>query len=194
MSWQIIVQNSLKDTNKWPSFIVCVVFVVCGHSVTERFPPVLWARLSALCYSGAENTRTSHGENAHLFMHIYMYISEPESLTHPCVCVCVCAQMYSQQPDQYEAPDKDFMIVALDLLSGLAEGLGGHVDQLVARSNIMTLLFQCMQVQCVRGSKNVWCTVKKESCFNLKCAALILSLVNLKCEVVISDNFDIWVD
>lgn len=55
--------------------------------------------------------------------------------------------MYSQQPDQYEAPDKDFMIVALDLLSGLAEGLGGHVDTLVARSNIMTLLFQCMQVR-----------------------------------------------
>ncbi|KAJ8283450.1 hypothetical protein COCON_G00023000 [Conger conger] len=55
------------------------------------------------------------------------------------------AMMYSQHPEQYEAPDKDFMIVALDLLSGLAEGLGGHVDQLVARSNIMTLLFQCMQ-------------------------------------------------
>ncbi|XP_069803808.1 transportin-2 isoform X2 [Dendropsophus ebraccatus] len=55
------------------------------------------------------------------------------------------AMMYSQHPDQYEAPDKDFMIVALDLLSGLAEGLGGHVEQLVARSNIMTLLFQCMQ-------------------------------------------------
>lgn len=54
--------------------------------------------------------------------------------------------MYSQHPDQYEAPDKDFMIVALDLLSGLAEGLGCHVEQLVARSNIMTLLFQCMQV------------------------------------------------
>ncbi|KAL0198426.1 hypothetical protein M9458_006966, partial [Cirrhinus mrigala] len=53
--------------------------------------------------------------------------------------------MYNQHPDQYEAPDKDFMIVALDLLSGLAEGLGGHVEQLVTRSNIMTLLFQCMQ-------------------------------------------------
>lgn len=55
--------------------------------------------------------------------------------------------MYNQHPEQYEAPDKDFMIVALDLLSGLAEGLGGHVEQLVARSNIMTLLFQCMQVR-----------------------------------------------
>ncbi|TNN80586.1 Transportin-2 [Liparis tanakae] len=55
------------------------------------------------------------------------------------------AMMYNQHPDQYEAPDKDFMIVALDLLSGLAEGLGAHVEQLVARSNIMTLLFQCMQ-------------------------------------------------
>uniref|UniRef100_A0A8C1HQL1 Transportin 2a n=1 Tax=Cyprinus carpio carpio TaxID=630221 RepID=A0A8C1HQL1_CYPCA len=54
-------------------------------------------------------------------------------------------QMYNQHPDQYEAPDKDFMIVALDLLSGLAEGLGAHVEQLVTRSNIMTLIFQCMQ-------------------------------------------------
>lgn len=56
-------------------------------------------------------------------------------------------QMYNQHPDQYEAPDKDFMIVALDLLSGLAEGLGDKVENLVARSNIMTLLFQCMQVK-----------------------------------------------
>ncbi|XP_078740908.1 transportin-1-like [Lampetra fluviatilis] len=44
-----------------------------------------------------------------------------------------------------EAPDKDFMIVALDLLSGLAEGLGGHIEQLVARSSILVLMFQCMQ-------------------------------------------------
>lgn len=67
----------------------------------------------------------------------------PPALTS---CLPHCAQMYTQHPEQYEAPDKDFMIVALDLLSGLAEGLGGHVEQLVARSNIMTLLFQCMQV------------------------------------------------
>ncbi|XP_031565450.1 transportin-1-like [Actinia tenebrosa] len=49
------------------------------------------------------------------------------------------------QPEQYEPPDKDFMIVALDLLSGLAEGLEGQIEQFVVRSNIMTLLFQCMQ-------------------------------------------------
>lgn len=40
------------------------------------------------------------------------------------------------------------MIVALDLLSGLAEGLGGTIEQLVARSNILTLMYQCMQVEC----------------------------------------------
>jgi len=50
------------------------------------------------------------------------------------------------QPDQFEPPDKDFMIVALDLLSGLAEGLEGQIEQFVVSSNIMTLLFQCMQV------------------------------------------------
>ncbi|EEB14578.1 transportin-2, putative [Pediculus humanus corporis] len=50
-----------------------------------------------------------------------------------------------QHPDQFEPPDKDFMIVALDLLSGLAEGLHGHIEKLVMNSNIMHLLYQCMQ-------------------------------------------------
>ncbi|KAF4792232.1 Transportin-1 [Turdus rufiventris] len=54
-------------------------------------------------------------------------------------------ELHNAQPDQYEAPDKDFMIVALDLLSGLAEGLGGNIEQLVACSNILTLMYQCMQ-------------------------------------------------
>lgn len=39
------------------------------------------------------------------------------------------------------------MIVALDLLSGLAEGLNGHIEALVQSSNIMQLLYQCMQVR-----------------------------------------------
>ena len=51
-----------------------------------------------------------------------------------------------QNPDQYEAPDKDFMIVALDLLSGLAEGLEHHIQALVANSEVLKLLYQCMQV------------------------------------------------
>jgi len=50
-----------------------------------------------------------------------------------------------QSPEQFEAPDKDFMIVALDLLSGLAEGLNGFIEKLVVNSNILQLLYQCMQ-------------------------------------------------
>jgi len=50
-----------------------------------------------------------------------------------------------QSPEQFEAPDKDFMIVALDLLSGLAEGLNGFIEKLIANSNILQLLYQCMQ-------------------------------------------------
>ena len=38
------------------------------------------------------------------------------------------------------------MIVALDLLSGLAEGLESNIEQFVVRSNILALLYQCMQV------------------------------------------------
>ncbi|XP_076853365.1 transportin-2 isoform X3 [Brachyhypopomus gauderio] len=68
-----------------------------------------------------------------------------EPVYQRCVTLVQKTLAQAMHPEQYEAPDKDFMIVALDLLSGLAEGLGGHVEQLVARSNIMTLLFQCMQ-------------------------------------------------
>ena len=39
------------------------------------------------------------------------------------------------------------MIVALDLLSGMAEGLGAEIEQLVAKSNLLALLYQCAQVR-----------------------------------------------
>jgi len=51
-----------------------------------------------------------------------------------------------QNPDQFDPPDKDFMIVALDLLSGLAEGLNQQIEGLVANSDILKFLYQCMQV------------------------------------------------
>lgn len=66
-------------------------------------------------------------------------------------CVSLVEQTLTQSvasqthPEQFEPPDKDFMIVALDLLSGLAEGLEGQIEQFIIRSNTMTLLFQCMQ-------------------------------------------------
>lgn len=56
-------------------------------------------------------------------------------------------QASAANPGQVEAPDKDFMIVALDLLSGLAEGLENNIEQFVVRSNILSLLYQCMQVR-----------------------------------------------
>ncbi|EFA10900.2 Importin subunit beta-like Protein [Tribolium castaneum] len=71
----------------------------------------------------------------------------------PVYCRCVSLVQHTlylqmanmQNPDQFDAPDKDFMIVALDLLSGLAEGLDGHIEKLVQNSNIMDLLHHCMQ-------------------------------------------------
>ncbi|XP_053952667.1 transportin-1-like [Anastrepha ludens] len=44
-----------------------------------------------------------------------------------------------------EHPDKVGMIGALDLLTGLAEGLAGHIAPLVANSNIIHLVHHCMK-------------------------------------------------
>ena len=43
--------------------------------------------------------------------------------------------------------DKDFVIGCLDMISGLAEGLGPGVQPLVARSQLRSMLLQCCQVR-----------------------------------------------
>ena len=66
-------------------------------------------------------------------------------------CVSLIAQTLHQtqvaiaNPEQFFLPDKEFMIVALDLLSGLAEGLERRIEALVAQINLLSLLYQCMQ-------------------------------------------------
>jgi transportin-1 len=44
-------------------------------------------------------------------------------------------------------PEKDFMISALDLISGLAEGLQTSIESLVAGSNLVNLLYGAMKVK-----------------------------------------------
>ncbi|KAK0393918.1 hypothetical protein QR680_000469 [Steinernema hermaphroditum] len=43
----------------------------------------------------------------------------------------------------YDMANKDFLIVALDLLSGLAEGLGERIETFVANSHIVQLIYEC---------------------------------------------------
>ena len=57
---------------------------------------------------------------------------------------------HAQNPEGFDQPDKDFMIVALDLLSGLAEGLDSHIETMVQSSNIMQLLFQVWSITYLR--------------------------------------------
>ena len=75
-------------------------------------------------------------------------------------------QASQTHPEQFEPPDKDFMIVALDLLSGLAEGLEGQIEQFVIRSNTMTLLYQCMQVNSQLAEFRD-CHCRKKDCIHL---------------------------
>lgn len=51
---------------------------------------------------------------------------------------------FNLDPENTEMPNKDFMIAALDVLSGLAEGLKGEITELVMSSNIIDLTLQCM--------------------------------------------------
>lgn len=50
-----------------------------------------------------------------------------------------------EQQENMEAPDKEFIVCALDLISGLAEGLGTGIESLVKGSNLLPLLGECMK-------------------------------------------------
>lgn len=53
-----------------------------------------------------------------------------------------------QNPDEYDPPDVDCIVVALGLLSGLVQGLGHLVEPLIANSNppLLSLLAVCVHV------------------------------------------------
>ena len=55
-------------------------------------------------------------------------------------------QAYQQNPDTDE-PDKSFLVVALDLLSGLTQGLGMALENLIANGqpNLVQLLTVCLK-------------------------------------------------
>jgi len=55
-------------------------------------------------------------------------------------------QAYQQNPELDE-PDKSFLVVALDLLSGLTQGLGMALESLITQSqpNLLTLLTVCLK-------------------------------------------------
>lgn len=57
-------------------------------------------------------------------------------------------QTFESDPDNYEEPDRTFIVVALDLLSGLTQGLGDTIHQLVASSQppLLHLMAVCLTV------------------------------------------------
>lgn len=57
-------------------------------------------------------------------------------------------QAWTQNPDGYEEPDSSFVVVALDLLSGLCQGLGLNIVELVNNSgnSILQLMSSCLHV------------------------------------------------
>ncbi|KAI9485129.1 armadillo-type protein [Zychaea mexicana] len=54
--------------------------------------------------------------------------------------------MADQNPDEFDPPDVEFMVVSLDLLSGLVQGLGQLIEPLVANSDppLLSLLAVCI--------------------------------------------------
>lgn len=57
-------------------------------------------------------------------------------------------QTWSQNPDGGDEPDSSFVVVALDLLSGLCQGLGLNIVDLVNNSgnSILQLMSSCLHV------------------------------------------------
>lgn len=83
------------------------------------------------------------------------------------------------------------MIVALDLLSGLAEGLEEGIEPLVANSSVMNLLYQCMQVGDINEISSAMCLCRAHVPANIFIFAdlLIFMLILYQAIKLLSVNF-----
>ena len=52
--------------------------------------------------------------------------------------------MYAQQGNG-DSPDAEFIVCSLDLISGMAEGLKESIAALIAESNLLPLLLECLK-------------------------------------------------
>ncbi|OVA15947.1 Importin-beta [Macleaya cordata] len=67
-----------------------------------------------------------------------------EPVFQRCINLIQTQQLAKVDPVSAGVPyEKEFIVCSLDLLSGLAEGLGSGVESLVAQSNLRDLLLQC---------------------------------------------------
>lgn len=57
-------------------------------------------------------------------------------------------QVYESNPDEEEEPDRTFIVVSLDLLSGLTQGLGDDIIPLIANTQppLLHLMAICLTV------------------------------------------------
>ena len=81
-----------------------------------------------------------------------------------------CWQAHRMNPAAVEEPDKDFMVVAIDLMSSVVEGLGPNVGGLLdSSSDMVPLLVQCMRdlQPEVRQSSFALLGDLTKACFNL---------------------------
>jgi transportin-1 len=51
--------------------------------------------------------------------------------------------MAEQQHEALDSSELEFLVCALDLISGLVEGLRGSSEQLIGQSNLLNLLYEC---------------------------------------------------
>ena len=62
-------------------------------------------------------------------------------------------------------PEKEFVICALDLISGLAESLGPAMEAYVGRSNLRVILVQCCGVSALKACPLLLCLLSLFCCF-----------------------------
>jgi hypothetical protein len=63
-----------------------------------------------------------------------------------CCAICCAVQMAAQSRNiDADLPEKEFVVCALDLLSGVAEAMENNFEPLVGPSNILPLLLVCIK-------------------------------------------------
>ncbi|BBH09835.1 transportin 1 [Prunus dulcis] len=146
----------LVDNNKRVQEAACSAFATLEEEAAEELAPRLEMILQHLmcafgkyqaesqdcirCYRNS--SRCCWGELNKALGAGFSQFAEP--VFQRCISIIQSQLLAKADPVSSGVPyDKEFIVCSLDLLSGLAEGLGSGIESLVSQSNLRDLLLQC---------------------------------------------------
>ncbi|CAE8701907.1 unnamed protein product, partial [Polarella glacialis] len=98
------------------------------------------------------------------------------------------AQMWLQNPNEFEKPDREVMAASIDLLSGIVEGLQGKVSEVLQQQNFLSVVPEVLKDTALQVKQSAFALVGDSAKHCMEHLAPFLSQILPHCAKALREN------